>query len=346
MNASQLITFRGTEIAASFWEISKQSHKEKLAKKPYINDLLTPTYPPGCRRLTPGPGYLEALVEDNVDYIGTGITKVTETGILDNNGDFHEVDAILCATGFDYSMRNDPPITGRNGITVGQMWDERPSAYMSMCVPNIPNMFIYLGPNGGPGAGSFIAMLECVAEYVIKCVQKLQLEYIGSMDAKPSAQKAFIEHVDHYFAGTIFTYNVSVFPSEVNTQTNNSQCKSWFKRNQEDGKVVALWPGSSLNAQTALKYPRYEDFEYSYLPLARANPLCWLGNGLTVAQETGKGTTAYLDEVDIPPIIKNGPRVKKVEVNGLKMSYDNEAVVEHVEGKLAAVALAVNPMPA
>ena len=215
MNASQLVTFRGTEIAAGFWEVSKQSHKDKLAKKPYINDLLTPTYPPGCRRLTPGPGYLEALVEDNVDYIGTGITKVTETGILDNNGDFHEVDAILCATGFDYSMRTDPPITGRNGITLGHMWDERPSAYMSMCVPNIPNMFIYLGPNGGPGAGSFIAMLECVAEYVIKCVKKLQLEYVGSMDVKPSAQKAFIEHVDHYFAGTIFTYNVSAFPSEV-----------------------------------------------------------------------------------------------------------------------------------
>ena len=74
--------------------------------------------------------------------------------------------------------------------------------------------------------------------------------------------------------------------------------------------------------------------------------MCWLGNGLTVAQETGKGTTAYLDEVDIPPIIKNGPRVKKVEVNGLGTSYDNKAVVQHVEGKLAAVALEVSPMPA
>ena len=74
--------------------------------------------------------------------------------------------------------------------------------------------------------------------------------------------------------------------------------------------------------------------------------MCWLGNGLTVAQETGKGTTAYLDQVDIPPIIKNGPRVKKVEENGLKMSYDNKAVVQHVEGKLAAMALEVNTMPA
>jgi len=101
MNKSQLVTFRGTEIQQMFWKMSDDSMRGKLKKKPWIYDSMVPSYPPGCRRLTPGPGYLEALVEDNVDFIGTGITKVTETGILDNNGDFHEVDAIICATGFD-----------------------------------------------------------------------------------------------------------------------------------------------------------------------------------------------------------------------------------------------------
>jgi len=104
-----------------------------------------------------------------------------------------------------------------------------------------------------------------------------------------------------------------------------------------------LWPGSSLNAQTALKYPRYEDFEYSYLPQTRANPLCWLGNGLTVAQETGKGTTAYLDEVDIPPIINQVPRGTKVEMNGLATNHDIQTVVQQVEGDLVPE---VNTMPA
>lgn len=46
----------------------------------------------------------------------------------------------------------------------------------------MPNLFFYLGPNGGPGAGSFIAMLENVADYVIQCVRKMQREYIGSME--------------------------------------------------------------------------------------------------------------------------------------------------------------------
>jgi hypothetical protein len=40
--------------------------KNKLATKPDIYQQLLPSFPPGCRRLTPGPGYLEALVEPNV----------------------------------------------------------------------------------------------------------------------------------------------------------------------------------------------------------------------------------------------------------------------------------------
>ena len=62
------------------------------------------------------------------------------------------------------------------------MWDPQPEAYLSLCIPNMPNFFLYLGPNGGPGAGSFIAMLECVVEYIIKCVKKLQREHIASME--------------------------------------------------------------------------------------------------------------------------------------------------------------------
>lgn len=74
--------------------------------------------------------------------------------------------------------------------------------------------------------------------------------------------------------------------------------------------------------------------------------MSWLGNGLTVAQETGKGTTAYLDEVDIPPVINKEPRCKQVEVNGFTTHHEDKTVVEHMEGKLAEVAIEINPMPA
>lgn len=75
--------------------------KDKLATKPEIYDSLILDFPPGCRRLTPGPGYLEALIEENVTFIGSGIQRVTDDGLIDDKGNFQQVDAIICATGFD-----------------------------------------------------------------------------------------------------------------------------------------------------------------------------------------------------------------------------------------------------
>ncbi len=94
--------------------------KKKLAKKPEIFEQMVPDFPPGCKRLTPGPGvsgtfdflvlygpatdrlqFLEALVEDNVDFISTGIKQVHADHIETNDGQKIYVDMIICATGFD-----------------------------------------------------------------------------------------------------------------------------------------------------------------------------------------------------------------------------------------------------
>jgi len=49
------------DLRARFIEIMRK----RLEKKPELLDKLVPDFSPNCRRLTPGPGYLEALTEDN-----------------------------------------------------------------------------------------------------------------------------------------------------------------------------------------------------------------------------------------------------------------------------------------
>lgn len=66
-----------------------------------------------------------------------------------------------------------------------------------------------------------------------------------------------------------------------------------------------------MHAQQALRSPRFEDFVYVHLLSAQDNVLCWLGNGLTMAQKEDGNTTAYLDQVDVPPFINHGPRRAK-----------------------------------
>lgn len=78
--------------------------QKKLAAKPHIAKAFIPNFAVGCRRLTPGPGYLEALVEPNVDFISTGIKRITETGIETVDGQHREYDTIVCATGCVHSF--------------------------------------------------------------------------------------------------------------------------------------------------------------------------------------------------------------------------------------------------
>ncbi|KIV81308.1 hypothetical protein PV11_03501 [Exophiala sideris] len=287
LNAAQLAAFMGTQPQKMFQQMTYESMAAKLKDRPDILSALIPDFPVGCRRLTPGPGYLEACIKENVEYISTSIKKITEQGIETVDGKERKVDLIICATGFDVSRQGEFDIVGRNGKTLDEIWQPHPEAYLSICPPHLPNLFMFLGPNGGPGAGSTIHMIEWVGEYIVKCVQKIQREYIKTMVVSERANKAFSQQVDEYFKKTVFA----------------QPCRSWYKRGEPTGRLVTPWPGSGVHAHRVLANPRWEDFEYSPMTQTGENAMAWLGNGLTLAQHEGTATTDYLDTVQSPKVV-------------------------------------------
>ncbi len=64
---------------------TKMQMQDALQNKA-LEELVIPTFPVGCRRLTPGPGYLEALASDHVDVVFGEIAKITERGCVSANG--------------------------------------------------------------------------------------------------------------------------------------------------------------------------------------------------------------------------------------------------------------------
>ena len=63
-------------------------------------------------------------------------------GIELESGRVVELDAILCATGFDLSFCPRFPLVGRDGDNLQDRWAaEVPKAYMSCAVPGMPNYF-------------------------------------------------------------------------------------------------------------------------------------------------------------------------------------------------------------
>lgn len=76
-------------------EDCEQHMRRSLAKKPELAELLVPSFGVGCRRITPGPGYLEALCQDNVNVVQQRIVAADETGVIAGDGVHREVDAII-----------------------------------------------------------------------------------------------------------------------------------------------------------------------------------------------------------------------------------------------------------
>jgi hypothetical protein len=254
----------------------------RLSSKPEIIASIIPTFSPGCRRLTPGPGYLEALIAPNVDFVSTGIDCVTGSGVESADGRVIELDVLVCATGFKASAPPPFDVIGVNNTSIAERWTPFPETYLSLAVDGFPNYFIMLGPNSAIGSGSLTKILEQEGDYILQCIRKLQKEDYAAMSVKAARVADFSEFCECYFKGTVYAEN----------------CSSWYKTGE---RVTGLWPGSTLHALEAMRRPRWEDWEWEGVD-AEGNGLDWLGNGWSVAQ-LGEGDPAwYIEEgeVDVP----------------------------------------------
>ncbi|KAK1474357.1 monooxygenase [Colletotrichum tamarilloi] len=210
-------------------------------------DILIPKFPISCRRMTPGVGYLESLTKPNARVISGGIARVVLDGLVTESGEHIAVDAIVCATGFDVSFRPRFPIIGRRSTNLQDIWaKDIPKAYMSCAVPEMPNYFVFLGPNAPIGHGSVFTITELLAKYIAGIIKKCQTEGIKSISPSLDAVNELHEHTQAFMPRTAWA----------------GSCRSWFKGGAVDGPVTALHPGSRIHFFHMLENFRGEDWDY------------------------------------------------------------------------------------
>lgn len=122
------------ELVASIMA-EKLSHNERLTSK------MIPSFNLGCRRMTPGSGYLESLNKENVQVITESAIRFTEDGVIDESGNKHKVDVVVCATGFDVSFTPHFDVIGRDGANLKKQFGDQPKAYLGITAENFPNLF-------------------------------------------------------------------------------------------------------------------------------------------------------------------------------------------------------------
>lgn len=266
-------------------ELFRKSMTERLgdsAKGRRAAEFLLPDFPVGCRRQTPGPGFLECLLQDHVELRWDDVQHFTDKGIKTRSGEDKEYDVVVCATGFDTTFKPAFPLVGRNGVNLAEKWTaEQPKAYFGVAVPDMPNYFCFVGPNSPISNGSLVLGIQATSVYVYKWLEKLQTEGIKSFEVRNDVNEEYNQHIHKYLERTVWTRG----------------CRSWYKRGTVDGPVVAIYGGTTFHFMEALKNPRWEDFTLNRLDEAKSNRFTYLGNGFSRREEKSGtvGATQTLD---------------------------------------------------
>ncbi|KAK5045518.1 hypothetical protein LTR84_009136 [Exophiala bonariae] len=261
-------------------QFSAAQMKERLSgDKALIDAIIPKDFAVGCRRPTPGNGFLEALALPQTHVFTKEMQTVTEKGFIDAEGVEHEVDLIVCASGFNTSWRSRFPIIA-HGKNVQDHFIGKPKSYFGIAIPGFPNYFTGIGPYGPLGHGSFLPVLELVYYYFIQVIRKFQRENIKSLQPREEVMDKFVEHADLFMKRTAWA----------------GPCRSWFKQGKTDG-TATIFPGTRLVFFDVLSSPRFEDYEIEY---QSGNPFNWLGNGFALCEYNGGDISYYLGNTENP----------------------------------------------
>ena len=295
LNGQFGIFLKGTSTNNETEAYFRQQMTEKLSN-PYLEERLIPNWHVGCRRLTPGVGYLEALGKENVEVVYGEISSISEKGCVCDNGTEYPVDILICATGFNTSFKPRFPVVGPDGTNLQDAWKDEAQSYFGIAAAEIPNYLIFLGPNCPIGNGPVLSAIECQADYMLKIIDRFQTHNISTFQPKVEAVKDFIDHKNAFMDRTVW----------------NDPCRSWYK-GRPDGPVTALWPGSTLHYIEALMELRLDDWDVKY----SGNRFAWLGNGYSQTELDPTADWAfYIRDKDDDEPISRGRKLQLLNKSG------------------------------
>lgn len=211
-------------------------------RDPELRRKLTPDHEPMCKRLVMTSGFYKALQQPTSDLVTEPIERISERGIVTADGTLHEADVVIFATGFDARAYMRPmAITGPGGVTLEDLWAEGPRAYLTVALPEMPNLFTLMGPHSPIGNHSLIAIAETQSRYVRQWLERMRAGEVGAVAPTAAATDA---------------YNASLHEAAKDTVW-ASGCSSWYIG--PDG-TPELWPWSPRHHQESLATPIESDF--------------------------------------------------------------------------------------
>jgi cation diffusion facilitator CzcD-associated flavoprotein CzcO len=206
---------------------------------------LTPTYQPLCKRQVISGNYYRAVGKPNASMVTDPITTITPTGIRTADGEHHDLDAIVLATGFQaHNYMRPMNLRGRDGLSIDDAWAKGPRAWAMTAIPGFPNLFTVLGPNSPTGSILPQHVAELTAHYIATWLRRFRDGEIATVEITEEATSRFVDDVAEAMGPTVW----------------NTGCNSWYFA---DDNHIDLWPFSRTRLTSMLTQPDDEDYLFT-----------------------------------------------------------------------------------
>jgi cation diffusion facilitator CzcD-associated flavoprotein CzcO len=180
-------------------------------KDPAKADVLCEfNHPVGTKRPPIDTNYYETFNRDNVSIVSirtNPIREATATGLTLQNGDHHELDTIVFATGFDTVTGTliKLNLKGRDGVSLADKWRDGPRAYLGLCSAGFPNLFMITGP-GTPGIlTNFPGCIEQNVDWIADAIGHMRDIGATEFEATPEAEAEWVRSIAEVADTTLMT---------------------------------------------------------------------------------------------------------------------------------------------
>ena len=216
---------------------------EKNVSDPDLRRKLTPNYKAACKRIVICSDFYPAISRKNADLVTESIDLIEPGGVRTKDGELHELDVLVFATGFDPTRFILPTrVSGERGTDLEKLWNDAPRAHRAMTVPGFPNFWMIEGPTGPIGNLSLITISEYQVDYMIQCLDKMKRE---GLEAIAPRQEAFD------------AYNASIREAIPTTIWATGGCDSWYL---DKTGLPNLYPWSPERFRGEMKHPDFSEY--------------------------------------------------------------------------------------
>ncbi|PYI11980.1 FAD/NAD(P)-binding domain-containing protein [Aspergillus sclerotiicarbonarius CBS 121057] len=179
---------------------------------PKKRDLLVPLeplHPFGAKRGSLEVDYFEAFNQPNVHLVNLREEHIVEFkshGIVTSSGAYHELDAVVFATGFDGVTGSliNMGLCNTEGKSLEEEWKDGATTYLGLTISGYPNMFHMYGVHGPTALSNGPTGIEMQGRMIIDVIQRMRANRLSSIEATPEAADTWTKRVEKISNATLF----------------------------------------------------------------------------------------------------------------------------------------------